>query len=238
MNIFGSNSENTRENIEEIPDTPVSDKTQKKILLLGTGYSGTSTLFKQFKIIYGDGFKEDRRNYQSHIYGQVIEAIKMMIYRAEDIVDDGGANADDYKISSESETAAEFILGTRSNAEMTEEIARNLSLLWNDPAIKRVYEMRAKISIASSTEYFMNKLDDIKSKDYIPTDKDILLVRHFTTGMAERTFKINGHNFRIVDAGGTRNERRKWLMLVCIYVFECFYSIHSFYLCVFQFCFL
>jgi guanine nucleotide-binding protein subunit alpha, other len=47
--------------------------------------------------------------------------------------------------------------------------------------------------------------------DYMPTDQDILRTRLRTTGIAESNFDIKGLKYRMIDVGGQRSERKKWI---------------------------
>jgi hypothetical protein len=48
-----------------------------KLLLLGTGESGKSTLFKQMRILYGNGFSsDDCGRYKWHIWSNIIECMR------------------------------------------------------------------------------------------------------------------------------------------------------------------
>ena len=55
-------------------------------------------------------------------------------------------------------------------------------MLWNEPAIKRMYDMRNITKIEDSSKYFWDKLDQLNTPNYIPDEADILLVRYKTTG--------------------------------------------------------
>jgi hypothetical protein len=46
---------------------------------------------------------------------------------------------------------------------------------------------------------------------YVVTDNDILRVRSKTTGIIETAFTIKRKRIRMVDVGGQRNERKKWI---------------------------
>ncbi|KAG7265614.1 hypothetical protein CRUP_015736 [Coryphaenoides rupestris] len=67
--------------------------------------------------------------------------------------------------------------------------------LWNDPG----------------TLDYMNALDRIAQPCYLPTQQDVLRVRVPTTGIIEYPFDLQSVIFRMVDVGGQRSERRKWI---------------------------
>jgi len=46
---------------------------------------------------------------------------------------------------------------------------------------------------------------------FLPTVDDVLRVKAKTTGVIETTFTMNGTEFNMVDVGGQRSERKKWL---------------------------
>ena len=51
--------------------------TTTRVLFLGTEGSGVSTIFKQLRLIYGDGFSEsDRREYKQTIHLNVIRGMQ------------------------------------------------------------------------------------------------------------------------------------------------------------------
>jgi len=116
-----------------------------------------------------------------------------------------------YQIKEENQSAADYILTTRNNQDMNGNIVSNLKLLWNDPAIKAMFDVRNRICVPDSTSYFLDNFDVIIAPNYIPDEKDLLLVRYRTTGMAEKNFDIEGSSFKVCDVGGQRNERRKWI---------------------------
>jgi len=200
---------------QELNGAKEQDKSVKKLLLLGAGGSGKSTLFKQLQNIHGGGFApRDRTSFRSQIYEQIIESMKLMVTRAEEFVEEQIPSAQEcaiYQLKEENQSAADYILATRNNQEMTVDIVKNLRILWNDPSIKAIFEVRNRICVPDSTSYFLDNVDRVTAKDYIPNEQDLLLVRYRTTGMAEKQYVIDNTNFKICDVGGQRNERRKWI---------------------------
>jgi hypothetical protein len=54
-------------------------------------------------------------------------------------------------------------------------------------------------------------VERIGQKDYIPDVQDILHSRSKTTGITEIEFEYKKTKFRMVDVGGQRSERKKWI---------------------------
>ncbi|NXT42324.1 GNAQ protein, partial [Pelecanoides urinatrix] len=83
--------------------------------------------------------------------------------------------------------------------------------LWNDPGIQECYDRRREYQLSDSTKYYLNDLDRIADSTYLPTQQDVLRVRVPTTGIIEYPFDLQSVIFRMVDVGGQRSERRKWI---------------------------
>ena len=62
--------------------------------------------------------------------------------------------------------------------------------------------------------YFLDKIDIISEKDYIPSTEDILRTQSHTRGQSAATLTVSHqkekHVFEIVDVGGQKAERKKW----------------------------
>ncbi|KAM4739709.1 guanine nucleotide-binding protein subunit alpha-11-like isoform 2-T2 [Anableps anableps] len=58
---------------------------------------------------------------------------------------------------------------------------------------------------------YLSDLGRISEASYLPTQQDVLRVRVPTTGIIEYPFDLQSIIFRMVDVGGQRSERRKWI---------------------------
>eukprot|EP00484_Ammonia_sp_Unknown_P020140 CAMPEP_0197032722 /NCGR_PEP_ID=MMETSP1384-20130603/11323_1 /TAXON_ID=29189 /ORGANISM="Ammonia sp." /LENGTH=382 /DNA_ID=CAMNT_0042462421 /DNA_START=86 /DNA_END=1234 /DNA_ORIENTATION=- len=214
-----------------------ADQLEIKLLLLGAGGSGKSTLFKQLEYIHGKGFPPRQRLlFQKQIHEQLIESMKILISRCEEYWEkdpelyakyklydysldyDDDANESDAKQNNPTDdeedaikSAAENILAVRNNQKLTDEVIADLKRLWANRVIQAMFEIRNEICVPDSSEYFFNELDRVTGTEYVPNDTDLLMVRYRTTGMQEKNFVIKNHRFKICDVGGQRNERRKWI---------------------------
>ncbi|GAB0204546.1 guanine nucleotide-binding protein subunit alpha-14 [Grus japonensis] len=91
--------------------------------------------------------------------------------------------------------------------------------LWEDPGIQECYDRRREYQLSDSAKYYLTDLDRIAMSSFVPTQQDILRVRVPTTGIIEYPFDLENIIFRMVDVGGQRSERRKWI--------HCFESVTS-----------
>jgi len=71
---------------------------------------------------------------------------------------------------------------------------------------------------------FFENIDRFMKEPYIPTEDDVLRSRVRTTGIQEAEFKFEELQLRMLDVGGQRSERRKWI--------HCFDSVTAVMFCV------
>ncbi|KAM3940374.1 guanine nucleotide-binding protein subunit alpha-14 [Leptodactylus fuscus] len=177
-----------------------------KLLLLGTGESGKSTFIKQMRIIHGSGYTdEDRRGFTKLVYQNIFTAMQSMI-RAMDTL----------RIQYSSEQNMENALLIREvEVDKVNSLERKhveaIKKLWEDPGIQECYDRRREYQLSDSAKYYLSDIDRISVNGYIPTQQDVLRVRVPTTGIIEYPFDLENIIFRMVDVGGQRSERRKWI---------------------------
>jgi len=63
----------------------------------------------------------------------------------------------------------------------------------------------------TSLSYFYSDLGRLFDPAYHPTDQDIIRCRARTIGITETTFSLRDHEMLMVDVGGQKSERRKWI---------------------------
>jgi len=95
--------------------------------------------------------------------------------------------------------------------ELTKQMAEDIKTLWADPAIRAAYEKKSEFQLMDAAQYCFEQVDRFADPDFTPTDNDVLRVRVRTTGIIETTFKIKETKFKMIDVGGQRNERKKWI---------------------------
>jgi len=92
------------------------------------------------------------------------------------------------------------------------ELGKMIKALWLDAGIQDVYSKRGNLyQLNDTANYFFNNIDRINDEKYIPTEDDVLRVRVRSTGIEEAEFMFDKRLYRVVDVGGQRSERRKWI---------------------------
>jgi len=173
-----------------------------KLLFLGAGGSGKSTLFKQLRLLHGNGLMEnERRKYTKNIYHNIVEGMKILI---DGNVSLFGSLTCDPEI-------ADFIKHLDDAHIVSPITAEYFSKAWADKGIVDTWKNRSKLQVQDSLKYFISNIERIAQDDYLPSKDDVLHVRVRTTGIVEEKLTIKGRGFKIVDVGGQRSERRKWI---------------------------
>ena len=189
-----------------------------KLLLLGAGESGKSTISKQMKIIYLKGFTDnERRPYREIIFSNIIMSMRSLVLAVDKFGD---------QVLEENKEKARLFKSNTILFEQTisPEVQDAISSLWKDPVIIAAYKRSAEFQLNDSASIYFNDLDRITAKDFIPNDADILRSRARTTGISEITFTAGPARFRLVDVGGQRSERKKWI--------HCFQDVTGLVFCV------
>ncbi|KAF8716084.1 hypothetical protein AX14_012437 [Amanita brunnescens Koide BX004] len=88
--------------------------------------------------------------------------------------------------------------------------------LWHDESVRETLR-RKKIRLEECSGFFLNDLERVTSLRYVPSDDDVLRARIKTIGVSEYKFTMEvsigrdyGAEWRIIDVGGSRNQRPTW----------------------------
>lgn len=175
-----------------------------KVLLLGTGESGKTTVFKQMQLMYGKGFSgQTRQVYARVVRSCILDTLQTLVMAEGVVVEDQEAKS----------------LFTRHSMNIGKGLAIQGSLLtacqslWKDKAVQKAFEdRRDDLNLPDNVGLFMDRLTEIGDPDYRLSDEDYLNLRVRTAGMQRETFQISAsRQIEVIDVGGQRNERRKWI---------------------------
>lgn len=178
-----------------------------KVLLLGAGESGKTTILKQMRLIHMSGFtQEEREYYRTIVFSNMLQSMRLIIEAMEefDICFDRPEN----------EQYLDLLLQDREITDrenLPPEYYRPFISLWEDAGVTCAVNRGNEYALHDNCFYFFENIHRLFDRKYVPTDQDILRCRLKTTGITETCFKVSGLMYRMIDVGGQRSERRKWI---------------------------
>ncbi|CAI7631231.1 unnamed protein product [Penicillium bialowiezense] len=192
-----------------------------KILLLGSGESGKSTIVKQMKIIHQNGYTmEELALYRLTVYKNLLDCAKALIGAYHHFqLEPSSQKVKDYISFIE-----DYNVDPDPNTTLDAKIGEAITYLWNDPCTSTVLEHQNEFYLMDSAPYFFEEAKRITAPDYIPDVSDVLRARTKTTGIYETRFTMGQLSIHMFDVGGQRSERKKWI--------HCFENVTSIIFCV------
>lgn len=180
--------------------------------LLGAGESGKSTLVKQMKIIHSDGFtKEELCSFRPTVMDNLLASMKYVLTGMGLL----RINLESAKNKIYAQTILSSTTCFDSDFQMLSSISIALQALWQDRGVKLAVARGYEYQLNDSALYLFENMDRICSEKYTPTPTDVLRARVRTNGIIETNFRVNDTIITMLDVGGQRSQRRKW-----IYCFE------------------
>jgi len=201
-----------------------------RVLILGAGETGKSTIIKQLQVAYQQTASFDMNLYKEWIQRNTIESAMQAV---------SIAKSQDVELDSE---LLEYIEGM-DDGQLTPAMAAEIQKLWKEPKLQTAVITNQKSPttwILDQAPFYFENAARFAEAGYTPTDEDIVRTRVLTVGTKEFSFSdkvtaeflaeylpiaanlISGAEvtpggcfcdlpWQLVDVGGQRNERRKWL---------------------------
>nr|XP_024647737.1 LOW QUALITY PROTEIN: guanine nucleotide-binding protein G(olf) subunit alpha [Macaca nemestrina] len=200
-----------------------------RLLLLGAGESGKSTIVKQMRILHVNGFNpEEKKQKILDIRKNVKDAIVTIVSAMSTIIPPVPL------ANPENQFRSDYIksIAPITDFEYSQEFFDHVKKLWDDEGVKACFERSNEYQLIDCAQYFLERIDSVSLVDYTPTDQDLLRCRVLTSGIFETRFQVDKVNFHMFDVGGQRDERRKWIqcfndVTVLLYVAACSSNKHD-----------
>ncbi|KAI1722557.1 g-protein alpha subunit domain-containing protein [Ditylenchus destructor] len=179
-----------------------------RLLLLGAGESGKSTIVKQMRILHINGFNEaEKREKIQDIRRNVRDSITVILKAMDEI--DPPVKLDDP--SNEASKQYLLSLNPTHDFDFPQVFYDHTLKCWADKGVRTCFERSNEYQLIDCAKYFLDKVNEVRQTDYNPSEQDILRCRVMTTGIFETKFEVDKVRFHMFDVGGQRDERRKWI---------------------------
>lgn len=188
----------------------LEQKMMNKLLLVGCDQSGTSTIFKQAKIVYSVPFSDDEKQnikfvIQRNVYnyiGILLEGrarfeedylVEMRRQRVDEPDPAGDAGSVDesniYALSPKLKAFSDWLLQTMMTGNLefifpaaTQMYSPLVEELWKDKAFQAAYKRRNELhSLPRAANYFLDRAVEVTQIGYEPTQMDILYAEGITS---------------------------------------------------------
>lgn len=160
------------------------------------------------RIIHSGGFEDDERyQIRAVIYSNLLAACRSLL----DIMQHKKIAFTDQSSAMHAETIERATDLEADEAFGDDSVQLALQGVWQDQgfhdAISRGYET----ALNDNVQYYFNNLHRMFDPEWMPNDQDMLHARLRTTGITETFFDLGNMCFRMMDVGGQRSERKKWI---------------------------
>eukprot|EP01080_Neovahlkampfia_damariscottae_P010076 gene10076-2497_t len=195
-------------------DFPIS------FLILGTLQSGKSTLFKQLKrILHYKYTSDDLLTYKEIIHSNILQNVNLIVNKMINlgVKLENQQNQEFFELI-QNLTPEDYLV---TNILYNREMATKISALTSDKNFQKVVHQNCNYLTTEAFEYILRHLYRMSDKNFTPSQTDIMVSRIKTTGIVESIHKQKFEKFgfeneqettiRLIDVGGARNERKKWV---------------------------
>ncbi|KAH9891159.1 heterotrimeric G protein alpha subunit 4 [Cubamyces lactineus] len=195
-----------REAEKSLREARVKLSKQVKVLLLGSGDSGKSTILKQMRLIHRVPFSsQEIESYRQLVFNNLTHGLSSVIDAMEDM---------ELEVSPENKDIVQMIQDAsdiKDGEPFPIEFRDALRRLWEDPNVQMAYSRGNEAALPENLVYYFTDLDRLFEPSYQPNEQDIVHARARTIGITETVFNLRDHEMLMVDVGGQKSERRKWI---------------------------
>ncbi|TFY53212.1 hypothetical protein EVJ58_g9572 [Rhodofomes roseus] len=188
--------------------------------------SGKSTILKQMRLIHRVPFSpQEVESYRQLVFNNLTHGMKYVVDAMEDM---------ELSVLPDNEDNVQMVIDAadlKDGEPFPTEYYEPLKTLWEDPNIQKAWERGNEAALPDklrplpclllglahtdmlhfSLVYYFSDLDRLFDPSYTPNEQDIVQARARTIGITETMFSLKDHEMLMVDVGGQKSERRKWI---------------------------
>lgn len=189
-----------------------------KVLVLGAGESGKSTVVKQLRFIHKSQKLNERelKKIKETLAENTFDCFQAMVQACE------MAKPPIELEDEEDKQTAAFILDDEvDKTVIPPDKVMALTKLWKSDPIQQIYSKRDTYWLLDSVDYCMENLSRFADPQFTVEEEDVVMARIRTTGIVTTEFDQKNPDakdewsrmihYQVIDVGGQRAERKKWM---------------------------
>ena len=159
------------------------------------------------KLIHEGGYSNEERDFMKDvIFSNTVQSMRVILEAMERM------DIPLYNENNEKHVRTIFLQPSQiESILLPPEVGLAIKSLWNDQGVQECFKRGREFQLNDSAQYYFDSIDRISQPNYRPTDQDVLRSRIKTTGITETVFVIGDLTYRMLDVGGQRSERKKWI---------------------------
>jgi guanine nucleotide-binding protein subunit alpha len=181
---------------------------QRKVLMLGIGMSGKTTIFNSLlPLVSGEG-----DNSQAELSQWAPVIVKNVIENMKSILDIMGELDITFRNGTTSGCASMIVVAEATGRFEPLELAYAIKTVWADPGFKDAFQRHPRVT--SEWDSLVNLVDDVDrllQPGFVPTQQDVCKAWVRTTGIHQKVLRVRDVEISLYDVGGQRSERKKWI---------------------------
>ncbi|KAL8708991.1 MAG: hypothetical protein Q9220_006200 [cf. Caloplaca sp. 1 TL-2023] len=209
---------------KKLPDLPtdlrptqwLAPQTHGKVVLLGIANSGKSTILKQLHMMQGDQVSQSEQEEARHtIYAQLVSVFRRALG---DLMEGQWNEGPSPTMDFMSECFCHLPAPATDPMHVNVISPITLSVigqLWRHPQIRWAIESATWPSVPDNVAYILAHLNSIFHLDDLNASHANLLTHVKTVGIYKSVVrKSEAYEFNVIDVGGSRSSRKKWVRCV------------------------
>jgi len=184
-----------------------------KVLLLGAGECGKSTVLKQIKLVHRIEFTdEEMKNFGINLRRNTVQSMQTLLEAIATVPNPPVLN-DTLKPLADLVSAFDF---QDDNCSIPPPVVEAIQVLWPSEPIQQIFDRRDEYWCLDSIDYYFENVERFCDPEFSPNEDDCVMARIITTGIVTTEFSKQTNeavpiSYQVIDVGGQRNERRKWI---------------------------
>ncbi|KAF5302861.1 hypothetical protein FQA39_LY02041 [Lamprigera yunnana] len=185
-----------------------------QILVMGGKASGKTSVCRQMQILYKKGYTTTQR--KKFIKNIKLNLKELMLFTA---------NRVSKFLDSEVNNKIHYLKNYNIDSDDSQDFLNCLECLWNDTQIQNELK-NVSHHLVTTGKYFMNKIDELKQINYIPSNQDVLYCYEANQSIFEVKFQSGHSHYRMHKIPNLKWNKKKWPVIIdaiscLVFVIDC-----------------